>query len=313
MRRYLISMDGGGTKTEFCIKDMQKGALFFFKFGSSNYKSSSAEYVKRNIMGGFKECLKQLEVENDEIAYVVCGIAGLDSREDYEFYHNIIIEMGISEERLYIGNDSEIILEEIEEGICIVAGTGSIVTGINFEGTRWRAGGWGPPLSDKGSGWWMGSKVLEYYIKAWDESVYFNEYCNYLNLCFQIQNRRDAIEKLTDLTTEDVASLAKSIMEFAETGDDFCNWIVNQSIKELSELIKTVYVKLNFLKRKEVPMIEVGSLFKNLNFKTKLEGTLKNELGILNLKYKMLENGPAHYEILLAEKKYKQLFKEEEE
>ena len=73
MRRYLISMDGGGTKTEFCIKDMQKGALFFFKFGSSNYKSSSAEYVKRNIMGGFKECLKQLEVENDEIAYVVCG------------------------------------------------------------------------------------------------------------------------------------------------------------------------------------------------------------------------------------------------
>lgn len=307
-----MSMDGGGTKTEFCIKDMQKGTLIFFKFGSSNYKSSSAEYVKRNIMSGFKECLKQLGAENDEIAYMVCGIAGLDSREDYEFYNDIIIQMGIPKERLYIGNDSEIILEEIEEGICIVAGTGSIVTGINYEGKKWRAGGWGPPLSDKGSGWWMGSKVLEYYIKAWDESVCFNEYCNYLNLYFKIQNRRDAIEKLTDLTTEDVASLAKSIMEFAEVGDDFCNEIVNQSIKELSELIKTVYIKLNFLKRKEVPMIEVGSLFKNLNFKTKLEGILRNEFGILNLKCKMLESSPAHYEILLAEKKYKQLFKEEE-
>jgi glucosamine kinase len=52
-------------------------------------------------------------------------------------------------------------------GAVIIVGTGSIGWGL-ASGTRYRVGGWGLPLSDEGSGAWLGQAALRQVLRAHD-------------------------------------------------------------------------------------------------------------------------------------------------
>lgn len=43
----------------------------------------------------------------------------------------------------------------------VIAGTGSIILGIDRDGNYKQASGWGYNISDIGSGYWIGAKALE--------------------------------------------------------------------------------------------------------------------------------------------------------
>ena len=45
-------------------------------------------------------------------------------------------------------------------GVALISGTGSIAVGAGHNGVRVRAGGWGPLVSDDGSGFSIGSAAL---------------------------------------------------------------------------------------------------------------------------------------------------------
>src|SRR5260370_21198938 len=45
-------------------------------------------------------------------------------------------------------------------GVLVISGTGSIAFGRNQGGETARAGGWGPNVSDEGSGFWVGREAV---------------------------------------------------------------------------------------------------------------------------------------------------------
>src|SRR5262249_39446211 len=56
-------------------------------------------------------------------------------------------------------------------GVIVIAGTGSIAYGQNERGEAARAGGWGPNISDEGSGNWIGQRAIAEALRAHDEGV----------------------------------------------------------------------------------------------------------------------------------------------
>ncbi|WP_311315446.1 BadF/BadG/BcrA/BcrD ATPase family protein [Clostridioides sp. ES-S-0108-01] len=52
--KYLVSIDGGGTKTKFCVSDLDGNILKEHTTGSTNYKSVGIKKTYENINNGFK-------------------------------------------------------------------------------------------------------------------------------------------------------------------------------------------------------------------------------------------------------------------
>ena len=101
-----ISVDGGGTKTQFCACNIEGQKLYDRSFALSNYKSSNLKQVSENLQEAFKNLMKTLNCRESDVAGVVMGLSGCDTKEDVEVYKSIMKQTEISEEKIYICNDT---------------------------------------------------------------------------------------------------------------------------------------------------------------------------------------------------------------
>ena len=60
-RRYLISIDGGGTKTGVCIRDCVLETVISRVIGGGNYKTHGIETVRERIQSCLREMLPDTE------------------------------------------------------------------------------------------------------------------------------------------------------------------------------------------------------------------------------------------------------------
>ena len=162
-QRYLISIDGGGTNTGVCIYDCDLDIYKSKVIGGGNYKTHGIELVQKRI----QTCLKNMLSETEDIPastrFLVMGLSGCDTQRDLDIYAEMMQMIGFKPEQMLICNDSEMIFRSLadEPGICTVAGTGTIALAFGKDGLIWRSGGWGAPISDTGSGYWVGAQIAE--------------------------------------------------------------------------------------------------------------------------------------------------------
>ncbi len=104
-----------------------------------------------------------------------------------------------------------------EDGGIIIVGTGSIAEAI-VEGKRHRAGGWGFPVSDEGSGAWLGCEAVRRALWALDGRA------SWTPLLKQIAERFDSdphamVRWMGDARPGSFAILAPLVIEAAAQGD----------------------------------------------------------------------------------------------
>ena len=63
-----------------------------------------------------------------------------------------------------IVHDTQLILAaaDVQDGIALISGTGSVAWGRTPDGRTARAGGWGYLLGDEGSGYWVGRQAVRH-------------------------------------------------------------------------------------------------------------------------------------------------------
>jgi glucosamine kinase len=103
------------------------------------------------------------------------------------------------------------------DGGIIVVGTGT-VGWAEFGGRRYRVGGWGLPISDEGSGAWLGCEALRRVLWAHDGRM---AWTGLLSALFeQFQRDPHAIVQWTyKASPRDFGSLAPAVVERAKRGD----------------------------------------------------------------------------------------------
>ena len=299
----LVAVDGGGTKTEICILDLAAKRTTSIVFGSANYKSSNKQTAADNITRGFREALRAQNFRTEDVRGAVFGIAGCDTPADEQFYRGTIASLGLADGKAFLCNDSELGLLAMEdEGICAVAGTGSIATGIAKDGRKKRAGGWGAPLSDEGSGWWIANEVLRRYLR-WADGMGENSpvFARITEKCGGGKVPA-AVSGIAAMTTRQIASLAQEIMRAANEGEPLCGEIVAAAAGHIAEIIACVYRGLGFGDRPRVSTALFGSLFNDDRFRDGVAEALRTEHGIANLAFFRIEQSPANCGLSLAKK-----------
>lgn len=240
---YILSVDGGGSKTAYCLYETAEKIKIYTKGGSTNYKNIGIEKVRKNIQESLSELLAKGKTELEEIEYFVFGLSGCDTEDDREKFKGILSNLGI-EKNFVVLNDAELAFRAIspfDDGAVLVAGTGSI--GLAFENNRvLRTGGWGKELSDLGSGYWIGRKYLERYLlyledmEEWDISFERMEILG--------QERQEQIEKT--VTAYETTSQIASIAEFVINNQDspLCMGVLNEAVDGMVKMIKQLCRKI---------------------------------------------------------------------
>ena len=103
------------------------------------------------------------------------------------------------------------------DGGIIIAGTGTV--GWAFvRGKIYRVGGWGLPLSDEGSGAWLGSEALRRVLWAWDGRAPWTPLLRTLFANFG-ENPHAIVSWTATATPRDFGSFAPLIVDHAVKGD----------------------------------------------------------------------------------------------
>ena len=262
----VIAIDAGGTKTDCLIGTTQGEILARTVAGPANYQLVGEDGVLRVI----KELLRAVDRnylhERCKFEVMWIGIAGVDRPGEREPITKALQDLEIAR-RVVVDNDAIIALASGtmgDPGVVVIAGTGSIAFGINEEGKRARAGGWGYILGDEGSAYYIGHKALNAVTRAADGRGQPTLLSQAIIDHFDI-NHVDELVRLTYVDgfgRIDIANLAVAVAETADKGDEVAIGILKQAGAELGIAAGAVAKALK-MESLVFPCVTTGGVFKS--------------------------------------------------
>ncbi len=271
--KYLIGIDGGGTKTDCAVADLSGKIIHQTSGKPSNYLVIGVEEAVANIFSLIEENLFQLEGDFSDIKQIVIGTAGAGRNEDAQLleksFKDYADQQRVHFKTVKVVSDAHITLEGAfpnSSGCILIAGTGSILFGKDEKGNIHRVGGFGRLIGDEGSGYSIGRKALNAVSKESDDRGEKTLITQILNDKMNI-NFSDSLINKVYKEKLDIASLAKIVIEAADEGDEIAENILDEEADELILHIKSI---INKISAGRVSLSFSGSLIDNKNFYSEL-------------------------------------------
>lgn len=300
--RYLLGVDGGGTKTEFCIRCVETGEQKSFIAGSSNYKSVGMDSLRGALRDGLA-WLEREKIDPKEIAYAVFGMSGCDSEEDYRAIMDEITAAGLPEEKTCVCNDGVLAFyaQTSAPGIAVIAGTGSIVMGVDRKGHVIRCGGWGIGYSDIGSGYWIGCEALKSALLYCDGCIRYSPLHEMVREYCKAENFTELPFLITGITEcPQVAKAAVLVTGAAEDGVREAREILDEGFSILADQVRSVYRRLVLPKEERLQIVYSGSIWKSEYCKQVLTEKIQERLGNVEIEVIEAVNAPVYGGIRMA-------------
>jgi N-acetylglucosamine kinase-like BadF-type ATPase len=267
--KYLIGIDGGGTKTDCAIADLSGKIIHQSAGRPSNFLIIGVEEAIENIFALIEENLFALEGDFADVKQIVIGVAGAGREEDATLVEKGFKDYaeleGIHFKGVKVLSDAHIALEGSfpnSAGCILIAGTGSILFGKDEKGVIHRVGGFGRMIGDEGSGYSIGRKALNAVSKASDGRGEETLISELLNAKMSSGSANGIINKVYKEKL-DVASVAKLVIQAAEEGDPIAEDILDE---EADELVLHIRSLINKILTDKLNVSFSGSLIDNKNF-----------------------------------------------
>lgn len=299
---YLLSVDGGGTKTEFCIYDTETKESYYYRAGRGNYKSAGIEELQETLLDGTDWMRRTFGTEPSKLLYAVFGMSGCDSREDYRIIQSTIMHAGFIPEKTYLCNDGELAFHAQAKapGIVIIAGTGSIVIGIDKNGKSKRVGGWGYGFSDIGSGQWIGNEAIKYTLLYCDGCSPYSPLCDAIRELYGAKDFEEFPYCITQIQEySEIAKSAAEVVRLAEAGCEEAIAILTEGAEILARQVASVCKKMAFSGR-ELNIVCSGGVIASGYYRVLLEKKLREQIPDKNLSICQQKNTPSYGGIRLA-------------
>lgn len=277
MNKYIIGIDGGGTKTLGILWDENQKEINKYQTGFSNF-AVSKELTNKHIEETITELTKGINQKID-VVIGVSGYSNLLNKDEYinklekKFNINLTIESDG-----YLALNSVVTTNPV---IMVIGGTGSIGYSL-YNNKVHKMGGYGHLLGDEGSAYHVVIKAFKYLIKYYESHNKLDSFCkkimNELNI-----NDVEEIKPLVYGTNNksEVAKYSKIISKIANEGNRVAIKLLIEEGKSLGNLITNLYKKMN--SNKTVTIALRGGFLNNvLVVKNSLIETLnKNNLNYL--------------------------------
>jgi glucosamine kinase len=212
----LLGVDGGGTRCRARLADLSGTVLGEGTAGPANIRFGLEESFAA-VREATDQCLRQASLTNDSPRIVAClALAGASEAEDLTEaaahphpFHRVIFTTDARAACIgaHAGGDGGI----------IIVGTGSVGWATSGQ-CEYRVGGWGFPISDEGSGAWLGCEAVRRVLWARDGLMPWTELLTALFQRFH-SNPHEIVRWMGAARPRDFASLAPLTVRHALTRD----------------------------------------------------------------------------------------------
>ena len=261
-----LGIDGGGTKTSFCLTDESLNILSEYQTTGLYYPEIGKDGIVEVLNRGIENCLKNFDVNLKNIKSY-CGLPAYGELESLindlpEIKSRLLIPMNFC-------NDVEVCHAgalSFTPGITVIAGTGSIAFGHDETGNKTRSGGFGPDMNgDEGSAYYIGMRLLQKFTRQSDyredRTLLYEEVKKALNFKRDFDICEYMIETLKT-NRAGIAKLSLLAYDIALMGDSACKNIFKEAAYEHYLLAAAIKKQLNF---QELPIkvSYAGGVFKS--------------------------------------------------
>jgi len=267
--KYLIGMDGGGTKTKCVLVDSNLNQIYEADSGPSNFLVIGTETVSETILNLVNECVSSQKISIEDIEAIVLGTTGGGRRNDAELLEKKIFEdakqKSLTINKFRVESDARIALEGAfsgKAGSILIAGTGSIMFGKDETGEIHRVGGFGRFIGDEGSGYRIGRIGLNAVARYFDGRAKPTKIADLLEQEFSIGSSETLITEVYR-NNFNVAAAAPLVFEAAESGDVTAQRILEDEANELLLHITAMKTKLN---QSLLKVSLIGSILTTANY-----------------------------------------------
>ena len=260
--RWVMGVDGGATKTEAAVLDLQEQTVYRASGGPSNEDAIGARAAVAALLEVAERAIAKASVPHHQLARVVIAVAGTDTED---------ITRHVRAER----SDDWIVVNDVvaawalatgaKPGVGAVSGTGSNVFGVGSRGATWRAGGWGHLLGDDGSGYWLGVNSIRAALHDRDATGPATALSDAVTEFFGAGSVEAvaAMAYTKPLTKAQIASFASRAAAVADGGDAVARELFLRAGRDLGTQIAVVIGQTGLAAAGEAfPVGLIGSVFK---------------------------------------------------
>jgi N-acetylglucosamine kinase-like BadF-type ATPase len=271
-----LGIDGGGTKTDFQLIDASGQVRATHRTGSAYYPETGIDALQAMLAAGIQAVLQKAAVSATDVDFAFIGLPAYGEDSKLLARLDAIADGVLPGGRIRCGNDMVCGWAGAlagQDGISIVAGTGSIAYG-EFEGRSARAGGWGELFSDEGSAYWLAREALTEFSRMSDGRAPKSALYNLIRAHFQLLGDLDlcaAVYGPPALARSELAALAPLVAQAAAAGDPAAHRLFERAAQELAAIIHAVRDQLGATQTTLLPVSYSGGMFA-------LDGPLKTML-----------------------------------
>ena len=289
MTRYVLGVDGGGTKTDAVIADEHGAVIATASNGGANWERMGIEKALTSLEEVIRNAANSAGIQTSHIESASFAIAGIDWPDDVALYLPLTERLGIS--NFEITNDSFAALFAGAgklEGIVSIAGTGGKTAGI-YAGKE--AQTMGMELGEGGGAGQLVGLALEYIAMQHHQSA---ESSALYELIPTLMNKKPGTPFFQAVARSGLRlneSLAPEIFKLADIGDPGALYAVMRTAEQHAKDVIGIAKQLG-ITSESITVVRAGGLHTagNKAFDEAFEKTVSSALPGASLK--VLEAAP---------------------
>jgi N-acetylglucosamine kinase-like BadF-type ATPase len=261
-----LAVDAGGTKTDYVLADETR-ELARVRTGTIKRMRTDAGTAAQNLDSALAQLTSATGISMQSVTRTCVGTAGVTVPLVYDWLAaSFKAKVGGG---LLILGDVEIALDAAfpgQPGVLVLAGTGSNVAGRDHAGNLMTAGGWGPALSDQGSGHRIGQKSLRAAFMAIDEQRTTLLLQAVLEF-WKLHSIESLVEYSNSVPPPDFSRLTSIVLRCAEQGDEVARSVLQEQGEELAYLVRLIMRRLRAASAQldwTPPLAYTGSILENV-------------------------------------------------
>lgn len=213
----LLGVDGGGTRCRARLSEFSGKILGEAVTGPANLRLGLTDSLSA-VDEAVEHCLDRAAMGRDVLDRVVACLALAGASEPGHLaaaqqqrhpFHKTVVTTDAHAACIGAHGD--------KDGGIIIAGTGTVGWAI-VRGQAFRIGGWGLPISDEGSGAWLGTEVLRRVLWARDGRIPWTPLLRTVFVDFG-ENPHAIVDWTATATPGDLGLFARLVVDHAANGD----------------------------------------------------------------------------------------------
>ena len=235
MKKYVIAVDGGGTKTVGTLADLNGEVLNYKVCGASN-PNDIGEEASAKMIGSL---VRRLADECD--GWITAVYAGISGAVGHERVIRRAIAQACPDTTVRVESDVYNLFgllpgDPDRDSAAIICGTGSVCF-VRKDGELHRIGGWGYLLDTNGGAYSVGRDGLEAALRQADtrgeKTSLYSRACAYLG-----DAPESSIGKIYSGGKPYIAGFAPEVFRACEEGDEVACRIVNKAVAGIAEYVE---------------------------------------------------------------------------